>query len=148
MNHLKTDMPVLYKHLGKWSGTYRFVDTQYELLDQYDFIIDCEFPDEGTVAYRQTSQYFWPDGRQQQLCFEAEYHDKAIVWNNGRIAGKMWELDEETLYLKFRFLDQADVHVTEMIQISPCGQHRGRTWHWFKQNQLYQLTLVNEQRVH
>jgi len=58
----------------------------------------------------------------------------------------MWELDDEAMYLTFGFHNDPDVHVTEMIQISPCGQHRGRTWHWFRKNELYQLTLVSEQR--
>lgn len=139
-------MPVLYRHLGQWEGTYRFIDTKCQILDQYDFVIDCEFPDQSDVAYRQTSQYFWPDGRQQELCFEAQYLSKQVVWNNGRIAGKMWELDDESIFLTFGFKGDPDVHVTEMIQISPCGQHRGRTWHWFRNHQLYQLTLVSERR--
>ena len=147
MNPIEANMPVLYRHRGRWEGTYRFVDTSNQLLDQYDFRIHCEFPDDPDVAYRQTSEYFWPDGRQQTLCFEAQYRDGRVVWDNGRIAGKLWELDDETVYLTFGFHDDPDVHVTEMIQISPCGQHRGRTWHWFRKFELYQVTLVEERRV-
>lgn len=151
MNIIQKEMPVLYRHRGQWQGTYRFIDTECQILDQYDFVIDCDFPEpepnrQHKVAYRQTSYYSWPDGRQQQLCFEASYENKHVIRDNGRIAGKMWERDNETVYLTFRFHDAPDVHVTEMIQISPCGQHRGRTWHWFRKHELYQLTLVSEQR--
>jgi hypothetical protein len=34
-----------------------------------------------------------------------------------------------------------------MIQISPDDNHRARTWHWFKNDQIYQRTLIQEERV-
>jgi hypothetical protein len=34
-----------------------------------------------------------------------------------------------------------------MIQLSPDGKHRARTWHWFRDHQLWRITLVREHRV-
>jgi hypothetical protein len=59
----------------------------------------------------------------------------------------MWEIDENTLYLTFGFPDQPGVTVCEMIQLAENNTDRARTWHWFKDGKLYQLTLVDECRV-
>ncbi|HNR23212.1 MAG TPA: hypothetical protein PKL49_09325, partial [Steroidobacteraceae bacterium] len=37
--------------------------------------------------------------------------------------------------------------VTEMIQLSRDGIHRARTWHWLRDEQLWRITLVREQRT-
>ena len=39
------------------------------------------------------------------------------------------------------------VHLYEMIQISHCQNKRNRVWHWFKDDALFQRTLVDERRV-
>lgn len=148
MNPVVQNLPLVYSNRGRWTGAYTFVDVMGVVLDQYNFDIDCEFPeDEPEVHYRQSSHYDWPDGRTQDLVFEACYEDRVLVWDNGRIAGRMWEIDDETIYLTFRFIDDPAVHVTEMIQMSPCRQHRARTWHWFRDHILFQRTLVHEARV-
>ncbi|MGQ9869455.1 hypothetical protein [Leptodesmis sp.] len=35
----------------------------------------------------------------------------------------------------------------EMIQISLCNHDRARTWYWFKNNQIFQRTLIQEKRL-
>jgi hypothetical protein len=39
------------------------------------------------------------------------------------------------------------MYLYEMIHISADNNYRARTWHWFKDHQIYQRTLVQEQRV-
>jgi hypothetical protein len=34
-----------------------------------------------------------------------------------------------------------------MIQISDCGKKRARTWHWFKNDELFSRTLVDERKI-
>lgn len=148
MSIIKAKMPLLARHEGTWAGTYRFITPHMEINDQYDFRINVKFPDDGKggITYRQESFYTWPDGRTHELIFEAQYKDGMVVWD-GRIAGKMWELDSRTIYLTFWFDDQPGVDVCEMIQLAPNNRDRGRTWHWFKDGKLFQLTLVDERRV-
>jgi hypothetical protein len=35
----------------------------------------------------------------------------------------------------------------ELIYISPCGNHRARTWHWMETGELVKRTLIKEPRV-
>lgn len=137
-------MPLLARHAGRWLGTYTHCGLRHDVLDRHDFAIDVSFPDPCT--YRQDSHYAWPDGRRQTLTFEGVLENEAIVFNNGRIAGRIWALDAETLYLTFRFSAEPVVHVCEMIQLSANGRDRARTWHWFRNGKLYQRTLVEERR--
>ncbi len=152
MSIIRTKLPLLARSEGLWEGTYRFVTPQLQLLEQYDFRIRISFPSDGQggITYRQESDYTWPDGRTQSLAFEAQYRDdngRAVVTFDGRIAGKMWELDDRTIYLNFRFAADPDVDVCEMIQLAANNTDRARTWHWFRKGKLFQLTLVEERRV-
>lgn len=142
-------MPLLARHEGVWAGTYRFISPQLDLLDQYDFRIRVSFPDDsdGGRTYRQESHYTWPDGREQHLEFEALYTGNGVVELAGPLTGKMWELDDRTIYLNFAFADEPDVDVCEMIQLAANNVDRARTWHWFRAGKLFQLTLVDERRV-
>ena len=148
MSIIKQEMPLLARHEGIWIGTYRFVTPQLALLDEYNFRIHVSFPDDGKggITYRQESYYTWPDGREQELMFEAEYDGNGQVTFAGQISGRMWELDERTIYLNFWFEDQPEIDVCEMIQLAENNNDRARTWHWFKGGKLFQLTLVDERR--
>jgi hypothetical protein len=33
-----------------------------------------------------------------------------------------------------------------MIQISEDGRNRARTWHWFREQKLFKITLTQERR--
>jgi hypothetical protein len=149
MSIIKREMPLLARHAGVWAGTYRFVTPQLELLDQYDFRIRVSFPDdaEGGITYRQESHYSWPDGHEQDLTFEAQYAGNGVVELADGLAGHIRELDDRTIYLNFSFDDQPGVDVCEMIQLAHNNNDRARTWHWFKDGKLFQLTLVDERRV-
>jgi len=141
-------LPLLSRHAGVWRGVYTHMAPDRTILDRHDFRILVELPGEPACAYRQSSSYWWEDGRKQSLVFEAQYDAEAdqVHWDNGRIAGHIYSLDAETLYLTFRFA-ATQARVCEMIQLSPCGKHRARTWHWLdQQGELEKITLVEEAR--
>lgn len=140
-------MPVLAKHEGGWEGTYTFVNLRGEIQDQYDFVIDVRLSDDDAHAYQQQTDYRWPDGRTESRFFEAQHEQGQLAWDNGRIAGHMWQLDDRSLYLRFGFAANPDVACFEMIQISDDGQRRGRSWLWYRNDVLYQSVLVDERRV-
>ena len=148
MSIIKAKMPLLARHEGTWAGTYRFITPQMKLLDQYDFRINVTFPNEGKggITYRQESFYTWPNGNQRDLAFEGTYDAGKVVFAD-RIAGSITELDDRTLNVHFWFIDQPDVDVCEAIHLGANNQDRARTWHWFKNGKLFQLTLVDEVRV-
>jgi len=54
---------------------------------------------------------------------------------------------DRTLYIRFGFAGDPGGYVCEMIQLSPDGLHRARSWHWFRDHALWRTTLVREHRV-
>ena len=147
MNILYEEIPLLARHAGVWEGTYTHLRPDWSVLDRHAFRIRVELPPEGEIVYRQHTHYWWPDGATQDLVFGARYADKRIWWHTDRIRGALWALDELTLYLTFTFGSDPGSYVCEMIQLSPDGEHRARTWHWFESHQLAKLTLVDERRI-
>ena len=147
MNPIPKELPLLARHAGTWEGTYRHIAPDFSLIDSHHFRILVEFPEEGSCHYRQSSHYWWEDGRTQDIIFEALCSDGKLRWDNNRIHGELWAVDDMTLYLSFGFADDPEVTIYEMIQLSPCGQHRARTWHWLRAGELFQITLVEESRA-
>ncbi len=147
MNPVRQYLPLLARHAGIWEGEYTHIAPDRAVQDQHLFRILVELPEDGEAAYRQTSHYWWPDGRTQQLVYEARYADGCIVFDTGRIHGRCREIDERTLYLRFGFHADPAGYVCEMLQLSADGRHRARTWHWFRNDELWRLTLVRERRV-
>jgi predicted dehydrogenase len=146
LNPVRQYIPLLARHAGVWEGRYRHIDPDGREQETCLFRIAVEFPDEG-AAYRQTSHYWWPDGRTDQLIFEAQYADGRLHWDSGRIRGSLWALDDMSFYLRFAFTEDPGSEVCEMIQLSADGEHRARTWHWFRGGRLWRITLVSERRV-
>jgi hypothetical protein len=97
------------------------------------------------VDFRLNTHNVWPDGRSERGVYEAQYCDGRL-WFQKKLVGSLWEIDDMSVYLRFGFEGDDSVQVCEMIQISQDGQKRARTWHWFRDQQLFQITLTNERR--
>ncbi len=147
MPNLRESMPVLAHHEGEWTGTYTLIDLQGNILDRHRSHLSCQFPEDGSYDYFQINRYFWDSGKQEEHHFPATYRDQKIWFDSDRIQGHAWEADSSTLLLYFAYKSQPDFYLYEMIQISPCNNHRARTWHWFKNHQIFQRTLIQEERV-
>jgi len=146
MNPIYAEIPLLARHAGTWSGVYSHVRPDLSVVDRHRFTISVELPQDEAFHYRQTSRYWWEDGRTRDVVFDARCENGRLVWDNGRIRGALWQLDDATLYLWFGFHDDPDVVIYEMMQLSPDGQARARTWHWLRHHRLFQITLVDEAR--
>jgi hypothetical protein len=146
MTAIQEEMSVLARHEGDWIGTYILVDLKGNILDQYQSHLTCEFPENSPYPYYQTNRYTWSDGKKEEYKFPGTYRDKALWFDTERVDGKAWEVDDSTVMLRFSYKGVADMSLYEMIQISPCNNYRARTWHWFKNNKLYQRTLIQEER--
>ncbi len=146
MSNIKDEMPVLVRHEGDWIGTYTTVDNNGKILDQNESHITCEFPEGKEYPYFQTNRYKWADGKQEEYRFPGIYRDQALWFDTERIEGKEWEADDSLVILYFSYKGIANAYIYEMIHLSPCNNHRARTWHWFKDNQIYQRTLIKEER--
>jgi len=144
---IREEMPVLARHEGEWVGTYTLVDTSGKILDQHESHLSCQFPADGPYPYYQVNRYTWADGKKEEHQFPGTYRDKTLWFDSDRILGKAWEIDDSTVILWFSYKSAPGMYLYEMIQISPDNNHRARTWHWFKDHQIYQRTLIQEKRI-
>jgi hypothetical protein len=147
MASIREDMPVLARHEGEWEGEYIHVDTNNAVVDRHASHLQCRFPNEGVHAYYQINTYRWADGREEEIHFPATYRDRQIHWDTDRILGRAWEVDDRTVMLTWVRKGEPGTYLYEMIQLSADGQHRGRTWHWFENDQLVKRTCIKEHRV-
>jgi hypothetical protein len=144
-------MPLLARHEGVWEGTYRYYNAAGEKIDEHASKLTCEFPTSGPYPYHQKNYYTWPDGRTEMRDFPAIYKDGRIWWDNELINGWAAEMTldthNRTMVLYWQRTNDPSTYLYEMIQLSDCGKFRGRTWHWIKNGQIFQRTLIDEIHV-
>ena len=139
--------PAHRAHLGTWKGTYRHVDlfAQEEELIQSQVI--CEFPDDGLVFYRQSIELEHADGSVTRTGFDGVDRGDHLWFDTPTFVGKSWETEDGVVLLNLQRKDEPGAHFVEVIILGEGGKHRARTWHWFKDGQLYRRTLCDEVRV-
>lgn len=147
MTSIKDGMPVLAQHEGDWMGTYTLIDTEGNILDKHDSHLTCQFPEHGPYSYYQINRYCWSSGKREEHQFPGIYQDKKLWFDIERMQGYAWEVDNSSILLRFTYRAMPEIHLYEMIQISICGNRRARTWHWFKDDQLFRRTLIQEERM-
>lgn len=146
MSIIQEAMPVLARHEGEWQGTYTVIDAAGKIIDRHESRLTCQFPQDGSHDYYQINRYTWADGKHEEYEFPGAYRDKKLWFDTERIQGNAWEADDSIVILWFSYKTMPDYYVYEMIHISPCSNYRARTWHWFKDHQLFQRTLIQEER--
>lgn len=144
---MRKEMPVLARHEGEWKGEYIHVSPTNEVIDRHESHLICTFPDDGPWHYHQTNIYTWADGKREEIIFPATFSDGRIWWDNERIEGSSWEMDERSILLNWTRKDLPGSYLYEMIQINEANDSRGRTWHWFVDDELVQRTCIKEARV-
>lgn len=147
MARIKDEMPILARHEGDWMGMYTLIDIEGNILDKHDSHLTCQFPEDSPYSYYQINRYHWLDGKREEYQFPGMYQDKKLWFDTERIQGHTWEADNSTILLRFTYKAMPEMHVYEMIQISNCDNYRSRTWHWFKNEQLFRRTLIQEERI-
>lgn len=138
---------LMSRHRGVWEGLYTHLDARsHAIVEQQIFRIRVELFAGDHQTYRQTSHYWWPDGREQELQYEGSMHGDALQIDTGRMWGHCRAISVDTLYMEFGYTATPDQRVAEMIQLSEDGVHRARTWHWLRGGALERITLVRESR--
>ena len=140
-------MPTMWRHKGTWQGIYRHVDAEGELIDHHRVSIRCEFPDDGPYAYIQHNHFQWDDGREHRAVLPGVLRDRRLWWNVDTFHGYSWETDDGILLLNLTRKDEPGANFFEMITLGSTGEHRARTWQWFREGKLYRRTLCDEYRV-
>jgi len=59
------------------------------------------------------------------------------------------DLDEfdRTMLLYWKRINEPDLYIYEMIQLSDDRKHRSRTWQWFNNGKLLKRTLIDELKI-
>jgi hypothetical protein len=144
---LKDEMPVLMRAIGRWQGTYCWVDPSGNRIDQHESLLTCSLVErDGEERYHQSNDYRWPDGRSEHIEFPATYAERAIWFDTERIKGKAWEVDGSTIILTWVRKDDPTGWFYEMINFTD-DDHKYRTWQFFKGGLLERRCLINEERV-
>lgn len=144
---IKDEMPLLARHEGQWAGTYTFIDRSNTITDHHESHLTCSFPEDGEYPYLQVNEYRWPDGREERIEFPGSYADGKLHFDTERIKGFCWEIDERCIVLHWQYQADPSVTLYELIHLDDSGKHRTRTWHWFKDGQCFQRTLIDERKV-
>lgn len=147
---MSTTLDLLHRHAGIWEGVYTHLSApDWRPLGTQRYRIRAEVFDTGPVTLRQTSHYWYPDGREEEVLYEAALRrgDDRLAFDNGRIRGECWAIEASTLYMWYVYSAKPTTRICEMLQLSADGLHRGRTWHWFEDEVLRQVTLVRERHT-
>ena len=138
--------PAHRAHLGIWEGTYRHIDLKAQQEELIRSRVICEFPD-GEVFYRQRIHLTHEDGSVTEAGFDGYDRGDHLWFDTPTFIGKSWETEDGVVLLNLQRKDEPGAHFVEVIIMGEGSQNRARTWHWFKDGQLYRRTLCDEVRV-
>jgi len=134
-------------HEGVWEGVYTHINAQAEIEDRHLARVICEFPAHGETVYRQHIRFTWDDGRVRSDVFEGIERDGALWYDTATFHGRSWETEDGLILLNLQRKDDPGAHFFEIIAMGETGEHRARTWHWFKDGKLFRRTLCDEVRI-
>ncbi|MFC7293050.1 hypothetical protein [Hirschia litorea] len=140
-------MPTMAKHAGIWEGIYTHIDVDANVIDRHKTRVVCEFPTEGEHVYIQHNHFMWEDGREYKARLPGVYRDGRLWWDLDTFHGSSWETDEGLIMLDLDRKDDPGANFYEIIALGKTGQHRARTWHWFKDGKLFKRTLCDETKI-
>ncbi len=144
---LEKRLPAMLRHEGVWEGCYTTVAIDGTVTDRHRSRVICEFPDDGPFVYVQTNRFDWDNGDSFETVFGGVLDGDRIRWDNDRFTGFGWTSGSDIVLLTLDRNDKPGEHFTEIIVLAPDGRSRGRTWHWFRDGELYQRTLCDETLV-
>ena len=140
--------PATRAHEGIWEGTYHHLNEAGEIVDVHASRVICEFPsDAGQVFYRQHIEFSWDDGRIRRDRFDGIVDGTCLRYDTPTFSGRSWETEDGLLLLNLQRKDEPGAMFYEIIAMGATGEHRARTWHWFRDGKLYRRTLCDERRI-
>jgi len=140
-------MPAMRGHEGSWEGVYTHIDTQAKIIDKHKVCIRCEFPKDGPYAYIQHNHFIWEDGREYRVQLPGIYKNERLWWDTDTFRGSAWQTKDNLILLNLDRKDEPGTRFFEIIAMGETGQHRARTWQWFKEGKIFKRTLCDEWKV-
>ena len=142
-----TRFPAHFAHEGVWEGKYRHVSADGRDEGSFQSRVTCEFPQKDGVIYLQTTELWTPEGAYSKASFEGMDRGDHLYYDAPTFHGRSWEVEGGHLMLNLIRKDEPGAYFVEVIIMGEGGRHRARTWHWFRDGQLYRRTLCEESKV-
>ncbi len=142
-----TRFPAHFAHQGVWEGVYRHLAVDGTEEGRFRSRVTCEFPQKDGVIYRQTTELWTPEGTYSKAGFDGLDRGDHLFYDSPTFHGRSWETEGGHLMLNLIRKDEPGAYFVEIIIMGEGGKHRARTWHWFKDGQIYRRTLCEESRV-
>lgn len=139
--------PAHLAHRGIWEGTYRHIAADGTQESHFCSRVTCDFPGTSEVFYRQTTELWAEDGTYSKASFEGVDRGDHLFYDTATFHGRSWETGRSHLMLDLTRKDEPGACFVEVIVMGEGGRHRARTWHWFRDGDLYRRTLCEETRV-
>lgn len=146
-DEFQTNMPSIKAHEGVWEGLYTHIGRDAKILDKHRVRIHCEFPKQGDHVYIQHNHFMWDDGREHKAVLPGIFKENRLWWDLETFSGSAWETKDGLILLNLDRKDDPGANFFEIIAMGSTGQHRSRTWHWFKNGLLFKRTLCDEWKV-
>lgn len=140
-------MPAMLEHEGVWEGLYTHINRDAEIIDKHNVKVTCEFPNSGRYAYIQHNHFMWEDGRELKMELPGTYKGGRLWWDLETFSGSAWQTKDNLILLNLNRKDNPGANFFEIIAMGSTGKHRSRTWHWFKDGQLFKRTLCDEWKI-
>ncbi len=141
----KVPYPGFLRHAGIWEGTYTLIDAKTgEVLDHHKARLTCKT--NGIDQYHQQNHYTWDDGKEEIKEFPGTFEEGWLKFDNERLTGESCEVDENTIYLTWKYKDQPNSSFSEIITLE-SDTHRARTWQHFENGEFVKLTVIDERKV-
>lgn len=141
----KIDFPVFARHAGIWEGTYTLIDAKTGgILDHHKSRLTCRT--NGIDQYHQQNVYTWDDGRVETKEFPGEFSDGALRFDNPRLKGQAFEVDDDVIMLTWVYKDSPQDSYYEIITLE-SDTHRCRTWQHFENGVFAKLTVIDERKM-
>lgn len=145
MTRSAESFPVFERHLGVWEGTYTLVDAATgEILDRHRSRLTCRRSGDD---WQQRNEYTWPGGKTEVKEFGGSFaNGRSLVFDTPRLVGEAWEVDADTIVLRWVYTHAPDEKYSELISLE-SDDHRARVWQHFEDGKLAKLTVIDERRV-
>lgn len=146
-------MPRVADQAGVWDGEYVHVDAAHNVIDRHASRLVCRLheDDPATARLAQSNIYTWADGTREIRYFETVLKGDRLWVDNALITGWVGpdRLDPTGRTIMVGWVSKADARLSfyECITLSSDGDKKNRTWHWYRDGELFQRTLINEVRT-
>jgi len=130
---------------GIWEGVITTLGPEGTLVGQEQSRMHMEFPERGSIVYRETTHYTGSLGQTRSESKQATFEEGALSWDGGRAETRF--ANPHMHLIKIISTDDPDSIALEMMQVDRDATARVRTVHFFLAGQLTAVKTIQEWRV-